>query len=207
MVRLDEKIEKLMSGIKALKDSQVSGVRFISNDDLMELLVNHKQVLSLNSFIDSVESTLDTKKMVKDELSTFKLEDKTGTAIAPSRQQRNAVFEILRWIKSERSISISDYIGNKNQINMKEFIEYFNLNAGTATRVIDQLVKKNFIIRESMDGDRRKVGLKLSEFGLYIYSKLKEIEKGEIKKVLDVLSDDDIENLIRILKKINKIFE
>ncbi len=100
-----------------------------------------------------------------------------------------------------------DYIGNKNQIYMKEFIEYFNLNAGTATRVIDQLVKKNFIIRESMDGDRRKVGLKLSEFGLYIYSKLKEIEKGEIKKVLDVLSDDDIENLIRILKKINKIFE
>ena len=100
-----------------------------------------------------------------------------------------------------------DFIGSKNQINMKEFIEYFNLIAGTATRVIDQLVKKNLILRETMNGDRRKVGLKLSEFGLIIYSKQKEIEKGEIKKVLDVLSDDDIENLIRILKKVNKIFE
>ncbi len=100
-----------------------------------------------------------------------------------------------------------DYIGNKNQINMKEFIDYFNLTPGTATRIIDQLVKKNLILRESMDGDRRKVGLKLTEFGLIIYFKQKEIEKGEIKKVLDVLSDDDIENLIRILKKVNKIFE
>ena len=100
-----------------------------------------------------------------------------------------------------------DYIGNKNQINMKEFIEYFNLNAGTATRVIDQLVKKNLILREAINGDRRKVGLKLSEFGLIIYTKLKDIEKGEIGKVLDALSDDDIEDLIRILKKVNKIFE
>ena len=100
-----------------------------------------------------------------------------------------------------------DYIGNKNQINMKEFIEYFNLNAGTATRVIDQLVKKNLILREAINGDRRKVGLKLSEFGLIIYTKLKDIEKGEIGKVLDALSDDEIEDLIRILKKVNKIFE
>ena len=100
-----------------------------------------------------------------------------------------------------------DYIGNKNHIYMKEFIEYFNLNASTATRVIDQLVKKKLILRETMDGDRRKVGLRLSEFGLIIYTKQKEIEKGEINKVLEALSDDDIENLIRILKKINKIFE
>ncbi len=100
-----------------------------------------------------------------------------------------------------------DYIGNKDQINMKEFIEFFNLNAGTATRVIDQLVEKNLILRETMNGDRRKVGLKLSEFGLIVYAKQKEIEKGEIGKVLDELSDDDIENLIRILKKVNKIFE
>jgi len=49
--------------------------------------------------------------------------------------------------------------------------------------------------------------LKLTEFGFKIYSKQKEIEKGEIKRVLEILSNDDIENLIRILKKINKILE
>lgn len=100
-----------------------------------------------------------------------------------------------------------DYIGDKKHIYMKKFIEYFNLNASTATRVIDQLVKKNLILRESLNEDRRKVGLKLSELGLIIYTKQNEIKEKEIKKILDVLSDDDIDNIVRILKKVNKIFE
>ena len=96
-----------------------------------------------------------------------------------------------------------DFVGEKNQVNMKEFTNRFSLDAGTATGIIDKLVKKKIFIRVSDESDRRKVGLELTKYGTKIYNKQIEIQKGEIKRILDILPDEDIEHVVRILKKID----
>ena len=87
---------------------------------------------------------------------------------------------------------------------MKEFAQHFKLKAGTATGIIDQLVEKNIISREANPKDRRKVELMLTEFGNVFYEKAIQIQKDEIRSVLDALNDQDIIHVKEILDKINK---
>ncbi|UYP46859.1 hypothetical protein NEF87_003144 [Candidatus Lokiarchaeum ossiferum] len=122
--------------------------------------------------------------------------------------------ELLEFVKHDNYKLIRDpfgryfqivlYIGTKKRTTMKTFANHFKLKAGTATGIIDQLVDKGLLKRETNPKDRRKVEIVLTEHGNNLYAKAIDIQKDEIRSVIDALNPTDIINLKGILKKINK---
>ncbi|MHA1451821.1 MAG: MarR family winged helix-turn-helix transcriptional regulator [Promethearchaeota archaeon] len=102
-----------------------------------------------------------------------------------------------------RYFQIILFIGNNKRCNMTEFAEYFDLSPATATGMVDRLVQLNFVQRESSQKDRRKVEIFLTEQGLEIYELAHSFQEKEVKKIIDLLTDEEIGFLIRISRKIN----
>lgn len=75
-------------------------------------------------------------------------------------------------------------------------------NAPTVSRILDLLVKKGLVERKRFDNDRRR-------YRIFLTKKGKETYERALPAVLDLrrrgwqgLSDDDFENLIRILDQV-----
>ena len=103
-----------------------------------------------------------------------------------------------------RYFQIVLYIGTNKRTTMTKFAEHFKLKAGTATGIIGQLVERNIISREANPKDRRKVELILTELGNAIFDKVIQIQKDEIRSVLDALNPQDLIHVKEIMDKINK---
>ena len=121
---------------------------------------------------------------------------------------RPELFELVKNVNFRdpygRYFQIILYIGTNKRTTMKEFAHQFKIKAGTATGIIDHLVEKNIISREANPNDRRKVELVLTEFGSLIYDKAIQIQKDEIRSVLEALNPQDMIHAKQILDKINK---
>lgn len=96
------------------------------------------------------------------------------------------------------------YIGNNEGSTMTEFAEYFDLSPATATGLIDRLVHLNLVKRDPSDTDRRKVEISLTKRAMKIYEMAYSFQEKEIKQMVDLLTEEEIEFLIKIAKKLNK---
>ncbi len=150
-------------------------------DSFFTLLHNIRDVLVINR--------PDLHKIIKDDAYNL-IRDPFGR-----------YFQILIFIGEKQKKKAEEH-----KISMKEFADRFKIKAGTATGIIDQLVKRNIIKREVSSEDRRKVELSLTAEGEALYRKAIEIQKDEIRSVFDALSPEDIDHLGRILSKINNAF-
>ena len=96
------------------------------------------------------------------------------------------------------------YIGNNEGSNMTKFSENFDLSPATATGLIDRLVHIDLVKREPSDNDRRKVEISLTKRALEIYKMAYSFQEKEVKKMINLLTENEIEFLIKIAKKLNK---
>ena len=69
----------------------------------------------------------------------------------------------------------------------------------TITRLIDQMVKKQFVVREHDEKDRRRVLIKASEKGLALKGELIPIAKSMIDTATNGISPQDIETTVKTL--------
>lgn len=70
-----------------------------------------------------------------------------------------------------------------------------------ASRLVDKLVKKNFVKRHENKADRRSVDVIISEKGLKLLDQFDFLE-DEAKKIMKPLSSDELKELNRLLDKI-----
>ncbi|WP_457557959.1 MarR family winged helix-turn-helix transcriptional regulator [Candidatus Harpocratesius sp.] len=98
------------------------------------------------------------------------------------------------------------FIGKHGKCKMKEYAEFFHLSPGTATGSVNTLIKRGFVQRANKSSDRRVVEIELTKKGKIIYDKGMEFQQKEIKDILDVLTNEEIESLINILHKLNTSF-
>lgn len=91
--------------------------------------------------------------------------------------------------------------GIQNQVSLCELC--FK-DAPTITRIIDLLVKKELITRESCKEDRRKFNISLSKKGKILVQKLLPIIVEFRKQGWNNLSEKDVIHLERITKKIQE---
>lgn len=103
-----------------------------------------------------------------------------------------------------RYFQIILFIGEQGRVSMSEFASHFKLKGGTATGIIDQLVERDVVKRVYNPSDRRKVEITLTEQGKDIYLKSVELQRDEIRTVLDALEQEEKAQLKRLMKKINK---
>ncbi len=71
----------------------------------------------------------------------------------------------------------------------------------TITRLIDQMVKKQFVVREHDEKDRRRVLIKASEKGQALKDELVPIAKSMIATATSGISPQDIETTVKTLNQ------
>lgn len=88
-------------------------------------------------------------------------------------------------------------------ISVKELAERTSVTPGAITQFVDGLVEMGLVMREGDLNDRRIVRLKLTELAKSQFEHFRKDYLTSASRVFDVLSNDEIKQLITLFDKIN----
>ena len=91
----------------------------------------------------------------------------------------------------------------KEGISVKELAERTNVTPGAITQFVDVLVEKGLVMREGDHNDRRVVRLKTTDLAKNQFEKFRKAHLESFRRLFEVLSDDEIKQLIALISKIN----
>jgi DNA-binding MarR family transcriptional regulator len=97
-----------------------------------------------------------------------------------------------------------EILGTYGQMKMKTLAQHLGVTTGTTTVAVDRLEKKEYAKRESVKEDRRVHLITLTEKGQHAFSEHHQYHSNLTEQILAVLSSEENEQLIKILKKINE---
>ncbi len=97
-------------------------------------------------------------------------------------------------------------IGTGEPKNMSTIAKMLSVTVGTLTIAMNSLVKKGYVVRERSKEDRRVVYISLSEKGLRAYRHHEEFHRQMIEEILQGLTAEETEALVRSLAKLNAWF-
>ncbi len=86
---------------------------------------------------------------------------------------------------------------SQNQVAASTFKD-----APTISRIIDLLVKKEYVVRQPFVGDRRRYQVVISEKGINILNKAQPEVEGNMKEGWNGLDENDLECLKKITSKV-----
>lgn len=96
-----------------------------------------------------------------------------------------------------------EILGTYGQMNMKSLAQKSGVTTGTTTVTVDRLEKKEYAMRESVKGDRRVHLITLTAKGQQAFTEHHQYHTKLTEQVLAVLSEQESEQLVSILRKIN----
>jgi DNA-binding MarR family transcriptional regulator len=88
-------------------------------------------------------------------------------------------------------------------ISVKGLAERTSVTPGAITQFVDGLVEMGLVMREGDPNDRRIVRLKLTELAKSQFEHFRKDYLTSASRVFDVLSNDEIKQLISLFDKIN----
>jgi DNA-binding MarR family transcriptional regulator len=97
-------------------------------------------------------------------------------------------------------------VERNGEIIMSQIANYINIPMSTATGVIDRLVRKGYMERTRSESDRRIVAIRLTGEGKRLAEEIKGSLLGFAAQVLNELTDDEKELLLRIISKVTGVF-
>ncbi|MCG8606425.1 MarR family transcriptional regulator [bacterium] len=98
---------------------------------------------------------------------------------------------------------VLETLNSHGPLTANELAEKMYLKISTVTRVVDQLVKKNYVTREEGDQDRRVRVIKLTRDGEAVFQESwRNVFQSE-KTILENFPEQHRELLIDFLKKLN----
>jgi DNA-binding MarR family transcriptional regulator len=99
------------------------------------------------------------------------------------------------------------FIKERQPIAMHEIAESFQVTKPTATSIIDVLEKDGYVERMDDKNDRRITRIKLSKKGDDFFTKGLNKAGSKVSKLLSYISQEEKEDLMRIINKINAKLE
>ena len=105
---------------------------------------------------------------------------------------------------TNNDMHVIEAIGVKEPKNMSTIAKQLSVTVGTLTIAMNSLVKKGYVIRERGKEDRRVVYISLSEKGLRAYRHHEEFHRQMIEAVLENLTEDETESLVKALAKLER---
>ena len=90
--------------------------------------------------------------------------------------------------------------------NMSAIAKLLSVTVGTLTIAMNSLVKKGYVNRERGKEDRRVVYISLSDKGRQAYQRHEEFHRQMIDAVLEDLTQDETESLVKALAKLDHWF-
>lgn len=107
---------------------------------------------------------------------------------------------------SHNDMHIIEAVGIEEPRKMSEIAKRLGVTVGTLTTNINSLERKNYVIRERSDSDKRVVFVTLTERGRKAFFYHRDFHKKLIRSVVSEFSSDEKEVLMRCLNKVNDFF-
>ena len=93
------------------------------------------------------------------------------------------------------------FVGKQKKITIKELLTILRITKQSLSRVLNQLVKEDYIIVSSGE-DKRTKDLELTLKGIKLEEKLSSIQINEIREVIKDANEEDINGFKKILYSI-----
>ena len=107
---------------------------------------------------------------------------------------------------TNNDMHIIEAIGMNEPKNMSTIAREISVTVGTLTIAMNSLVKKGYVTRCRSTQDRRVVHISLSEKGVKAYYHHKHFHEQMIQGVVEVLTEEELQALIKALTKLNSWF-
>ena len=88
-------------------------------------------------------------------------------------------------------------------VSVKDLAKMLKVTPGAVTQFVDTLVKMDLVKREEDPKDRRIIRIKLTELAISKLEEFRESYLASISQVFEVLSDAEMEELVRLLEKVD----
>ena len=95
----------------------------------------------------------------------------------------------------------------ENNVSASRLSEKLNVSMPRIVSLINSLEKKELIIKKQDKEDKRKIIITITENGKNIILNKKEEAVYKISKIIECLGEEEYNEYIRLLKKINKIID
>lgn len=94
--------------------------------------------------------------------------------------------------------------GEEDGLSQVALSDMLLVNRANITSLIDRMEKAKLVARTPVVGDRRTYMIKLTNHGKALLNKVEDAYLNEIKKIMSVLSKDDLKKLIKMNEKIRE---
>lgn len=99
-------------------------------------------------------------------------------------------------------------IGLYGEHTSSEVAKKLNITAGTLSVAINALVKKDYVVRQRMEEDRRVIKLGLTKKGKLVYRLHEKFHREMVKRTVTGMDDEEVDVLIRGLANLHSfLFE
>lgn len=112
--------------------------------------------------------------------------------------------DVKRYGLNVTEFGILEALYHKGKMSIKLLLEKVLITNSTMSYVIDQLIKKSYIIKVKSDVDGRSYLIDLTDDGRLLMKKAFKQHKKNMRSIIDVLSHEDEMKLRDLLKTIGK---
>ncbi|RNC29775.1 MAG: hypothetical protein AWM53_00393 [Candidatus Dichloromethanomonas elyunquensis] len=117
------------------------------------------------------------------------------------------VFFPEEWIRLDLTVSKTELltmlvVERYGEVIMSEIADHINAPLSTTTGLVNRLVKNRYLQRERSEEDRRIVVIRLTEEGRTIVREFKQVITSNLKRINEILSEEEQETVFRIVMKL-----
>jgi DNA-binding MarR family transcriptional regulator len=139
------------------------------------------------------------------QVSTYKAQLSVGYLI---KRAHSLMLDIMEPVIEQRGFSFVQYVvmsalRDGIAMNPKVICTQFRHDSGALTRIIDQLAERGLLERVRRDKDRRKVELQLTPAGRETIESIIPLVVDKLNEVLTDFSKAEVQELLRLLVKLN----
>jgi DNA-binding MarR family transcriptional regulator len=139
------------------------------------------------------------------QVSTYKAQLSIGYLV---KRAHSLMLDIMEPVIEQRGFSFVQYVVMSSlrdgiAVNPKTICSQFRHDSGALTRIIDQLAERGLLERVRRDRDRRKVELQLTPAGRETIESIIPLVVEKLNEVLTDFSKAEVQELLRMLVKLN----
>jgi len=99
---------------------------------------------------------------------------------------------------------IMEALFHKGRMNIKSLLEKVLITNSSMSYVIEQLIQKQYVIKQQAFEDKRSYEIELTEAGKLLMEKAFVKHRKHMRSIIEVLTQEEEESLRLMLKKIGK---
>jgi DNA-binding MarR family transcriptional regulator len=143
------------------------------------------------------------------QVSTYTAQMSVGYLV---KRAHSLMLDIMEPVITQRGFTFVQYVvmsalRDGIAMNPKVICTQFRHDSGALTRIIDQLAERGLLERVRRDRDRRKVELQLTPAGREIIESIIPLVVDKLNEVLVDFSKAEVQELLRLLVKLNTTLE